>query len=60
MNSDYKWREQTSSRLNRPNTRETDCENGEKLSSSNSFARRHQRNLSLPINSVFEPTTVMD
>ncbi|VVC27305.1 Hypothetical protein CINCED_3A018440 [Cinara cedri] len=53
--SDYKWREQTSSRLNRPKVKDPACENGKSLSTTNSFAKKHQRNLSLPINNVFEP-----
>ncbi|KAL4103729.1 hypothetical protein QTP88_019073 [Uroleucon formosanum] len=53
MNSDYKWREQTSSRLNGSKARNS----GENGSTINNFVRRHQRNLSLPINNVFEPTT---
>lgn len=59
MNSEYKWREPTTSRLNGPKANIL-CENEENVSSINSFARRHQRNLSLPINSVFEPTVVMN
>lgn len=57
MNSEYKWREPTTSRLNGPKAK-VSCENEENVSSINSFARKHQRNLSLPINSVFEPAMV--
>lgn len=56
MNSDYKWREQTSqvsSRLNGSKERDS-VENGSPI---HNFVRRHQRNLSLPINNVFQPTT---
>lgn len=60
MNSDYKWRDQTSSRLNEPKTKDYSCENGENVSTANSFIRKHQRNLSLPVNNVFQPTKVMD
>lgn len=56
--SDYKWREKTLSRLNGPKAKDSVCENGESLSTTNSFTRKHQRNLSLPINNVFEPSTV--
>lgn len=56
--SNYKWREQTSSRLNGPKAKDSACENGESLSTINSFARKHQRNLSLPVNNVFETSTV--
>ncbi|XP_025421819.1 uncharacterized protein DDB_G0284459 [Sipha flava] len=56
MNSDYKWREQSSSRMNEPKARDSSVENGEHLSTTNNFARRHQRNLSLPVNNVFQPT----
>lgn len=58
MNSDYKWREQSSSRLNGSKARDSSGENGEHISPTNNFARRHQRNLSLPINNVFQPTAV--
>ncbi|XP_027847541.2 uncharacterized protein LOC114127495 [Aphis gossypii] len=56
MNSDYKWREQTtqaSSRLNGKNARDS----GENESNINKFVRKHQRNLSLPVNNVFQSTT---
>ncbi|XP_015371448.1 PREDICTED: uncharacterized protein LOC107167073 [Diuraphis noxia] len=53
MNSDYKWREQTSSRLNGSKARDS----GENGSTMNNIVRKHQRNLSLPINNVFQPTT---
>jgi len=58
MNSDYKWREQTtqaSSRLNGQKIRDS----GENESNINNFVRKHQRNLSLPVNNVFQSTTVM-
>jgi len=55
MSSDYKWREQTTSRLNGSKARDS----GENGSTVNNFVRRHQRNLSLPINNVFQPTTVI-
>lgn len=58
MNSDYKWREQTPSRLNGPKIKDS-CENGRNVSSIKSLVRRHQRNLSLPVNNVFEPLTVI-
>lgn len=58
MSSNYKWREQSSSRLNEPKARDSSVENGEHLSTTNNFARKHQRNLSLPINNVFQPTSV--
>lgn len=58
MNSNYKRREQTSSKLNGPNTKDYSCENGENVSSSNKFTRKHQRNLSLPVNNVFQPKMV--
>lgn len=56
MNSGYNWREQTSSRLK---TKESSCENGKNVPANNSFVRKHQRNFSLPVNNVFEPTAVM-
>lgn len=55
MNSDYNWREQTSSRLNGSKARDS----GENGSTINNLVRKHQRNLSLPINNVFQPTTVI-
>lgn len=60
MNSSYNLREQTSSRLNGPKTGESSCENEKNVPTNNSFVRRHQRNLSLPINNVFQPTAVMN
>jgi len=60
MDSEYKWREQNSSRLNGHKTSDYTCENGENISAtSNNFTRKHQRNLSLPVNNVFQPTTVI-
>lgn len=56
MNLEYKSK--VSSRLNGPKTKES-CKNGENVSTINSFTRKHQRNLSLPINNFFEPTTVI-
>lgn len=53
MNSEYKWRDQISTNLNGSNTRNS-CENGENGSTNNSFTRKHQRNLSLPVNNVFQ------
>jgi len=59
MNSDYKWK-MSSSRLNGPKARESSCMNSENVSTINNFTRKHQRNLSLPVNSVYEPTMVMN
>jgi len=56
MNSDYKWKV-SSSRLNGAKTKESSYKNSENVSTINSFIRKHQRNLSLPINSFYEPTT---
>lgn len=58
MNSDYKWREPTSTRLNGSNAKNSPWENGEQETASNNFVRKHQRNLSLPVNSVFIPTVI--
>lgn len=59
MSSDYKWREQTPSRLNGSKAKDSSCENGRNVSTINSFVRKHQRNLSLPVNNVFGPITVI-
>jgi len=59
MNPDYKWRDQTPSRLKEPKAKDYSCENGENASSTNSFVRKHQRNLSLPINNVFQTATTV-
>lgn len=59
MNSNYKWREQTPSRLNGSKAKDSSCENGRNVDTINSFVRRHQRNFSLPVNNVFEPITVI-
>lgn len=59
MNSDYKWK-MSSSRLNGAKTKESSCKNSENISTINNFTRKHQRNLSLPVNSFYEPTVVMN
>lgn len=58
MSSDYKWRDETLSRLKGKKAKDYSCENGENASSS--FVRKHQRNLSLPVNNVFQTTTVIN
>ncbi|XP_050425987.1 dentin sialophosphoprotein [Adelges cooleyi] len=54
MNSNYKLREQLSTRLRGPNA--NNFRGHEESTSTKTFTRTHQRNLSLPINSVFKPT----
>lgn len=60
MNSDYKRREQKTSRLNGSKLKDSSFENGDNIPTTNSFVRRHQRNLSLPVNSIYPTPTVIN
>lgn len=60
MNSDYKWREQKSPRLNESKIKDSPFENGKNVSTNNSFVRKHQRNLSLPVNNVYSSSMVIN
>lgn len=61
MSSDYKWREQKSSRLNGSKIKDSPFENGKDVSTTtDNFVRKHQRNLSLPVNSVYSSLMVIN